>query len=755
MKNKKIKHIFAYLVIGVLLLLAVKKCFEKAPDRMSMETYNYTDVIVNDEEVMKQVDKYDSTIPDTFERVAENNQLELFLDQESIAIAVRNKANGYTWYSYDVDMNMEEKKLSKEMTNYMKSGISVITYDKFTPGRRTVLDEDVNKTYQKRENGFTVTIDFLQPKIKFDFIVEIKGGDLITSIPRESIEEYNDKLWTPGNDDVSINEIVVYPFLGSTIEKEDGYIVIPDGSGAIIRLDETPKYATGYVAPVYGKDLGYANTFSFGSESFSVKPLESVVLPIYGIIHDEKDTGVLVIAESGASYATYNYVSKNVSTQYYQSYFTYNYRTTYSQFQSRIDEEQHVLGFQKEPNKFDLVQRYVFLNGDKADYVGVAKEYRDFLTKQYGFTKKGKNKKDKIPLKIDFINNEVEMGTFNLENVKATSYNQAKDIVKSFIDKGDTNLNVTFKTYLLDKQAYRFQVFKELGGKKDFRSVLNYFKDNDVKFNYYMNYARTNHKKTKYTASKMSRQDLSVRNDKSQVYNYLNDPKYFMDFAKSDMNNLRKYHIDSLAFDGFTGSLFTHYDKGIIGYSNEGMKYIKNLMTYFNDNNIETNIYRGDAYLYPYMTDYYETPICSSNLMFIDRTIPLVSLVASGNMDMYSPYMNFSSNDDEAILKLIEYGVYPSFILTGEPTYSIKYSNSSNVYVSQNKYLEERIDNYYEKVNDALSHVLGSELINHTYINDNVVMTEYANGKKIIINYNDSDYIYKDITIKGKGFVVI
>ena len=84
-----------------------------------------------------------------------------------------------------------------------------------------------------------------------------------------------------------------------------------------------------------------------------------------------------------------------------------------------------------------------------------------------------------------------------------------------------------------------------------------------------------------------------------------------------------------------------------------------------------------------------------------------------------------------------------------------KRSNSSNVYVSQNKYLEERIDNYYEKVNDALSYVIGSELINHTYIDDNVVMTEYANGKKIIINYNDSDYIYKDITIKGKGFVVI
>ncbi|GMQ57926.1 DUF5696 domain-containing protein [Vallitalea sediminicola] len=755
MKNKKIKYIITFLVIAVLLLIALKKCFEEVPNRITMGKYDYSTIIVNDEETMNQSDDYDFTIPDTFERVAENDQLELFLDEESIAIAVRNKVDGYTWYSYDVDMNMEEKKISKEMNNYIKSGISVITYDKFTPGRRTVLDKDVKKTYQKSDKGFIVTIDFLKPKIKLDLRVEIQGGDLITSIPRESIEEYNEDLWTPGNDDVSINEIVVYPFLGSTTGKDNGYLVIPDGSGAIIKLDETPKYATGYVAPVYGKDLGYANTLSFGSTSFSVKPLESIVLPIYGIIHEENDNGVLVIAESGASYATYNYVSKNVSTEYYQSYFTYNYRTTYSQFQSRIDEEQHVLGFQKEPNNFDLVQRYVFLNKDKADYVGVAKGYRDFLTKQSRFSKKADSKKTEIPLKIDFINNEIEMGTFNLENVKVTSYDQAKNIVKTFIDKGNSNLNVTFKTYILDKSAYRFEVFKELGGRKDFKSVLNYFKYNNVKFNYYMDYARTNHKKTKYTASKMSRQDLSVRNDKSQVYNYLNDPKYFMDFAKWDIKKLDEYGIDSIAFDGFTGSLFTHYDKGTIGYSNEGMEYIKNLMTYFNKNNIETNIYIGDAYLYPYMTDYYETPICSSNLMFIDKTIPLVSLVVSGNMDMYSPYMNFSSNDDDAILRLIEFGIYPAFVLTGEPTYSIKYSDSSNVYVSQNKYLEKRIDSYYEKVNDALSHVIGSELINHMSIDDNVVMTEYANGKKIVINYNESDYIYNDITIKGKGFVVI
>ena len=751
---KRKKNLFGVIIlIIIVLIIGAKKIFNQVPSRMAIKKYDYENIIVNNNTLTSNTDEYNYLIPDSFEKIAENDQLELYLEKDTIGLAVKNKAKGYTWYSYDIHMNPEEEKISKEMVNYMKSGISVITYDKFSPGKRTIFDENVNKTYENIENGFKVAIDFLDPKIKFDLVVKLQGGDLITSIPRESIEEYNEKLWSPGNNDISMNEIIIYPFFGATKGKENGYIVIPDGSGATVKLDEVPKYATGYVAPVYGKDLGYENSLVLGD--VSVKPLENISLPIYGIIHDEGEEGVLVIAENGASYATYNYVSKNITTDYYQSYFSYNYRTAYSQFQSRVDEEQHVLGFQKEPNKFDLVQRYVFLNEDMANYVGVAKGYRTYLTKKYGFSKQEKITKSQIPLKIDFINNEIQMGILSEENVEATTYEQAKDIVQSLIESGKSNLDISFKTFVKKQRAYRFDVFSKLGGDKKLNEALEYFEENNINFSYYMNYAMTNWGKTKYTASKMSRQYLDFKNDELDILNYLNDPKYFMSFAKSDYKKLSKYGINSISFDGFAGSLFTHYDKGVIGYSNQSMEYIKDVMNYLHDNNIKTNFYGADSYLYPYMDNCYKTPINSSNLMFIDKTIPLIPLVISGNVDMYSPYMNFSSNDEEVILKLIEYGIYPSFLLTGEPTYSIKYSDSSNVYVSEDKYLRKRIDNYYEEINEALKEVMGSELINHTYINDNVVMTEYANHKKIIINYNEYEYDYKNITIKGKGFVVL
>jgi hypothetical protein len=420
-----------------------------------------------------------------------------------------------------------------------------------------------------------------------------------------------------------------------------------------------------------------------------------------------------------------------------------------------VNEEQHVLGFQQKPNEFDLVQRYVFLNDDEANYVGIAKKYRDFLEKKDKLTKNENSTYNKIPLKIDFINSEITMGTLGEESVSATTYEQAQDLSKTLLQKGYEHLNVTFKTFIPNDLTYRFRVLGSLGGQESLEEAVEFFKTNDIKFNYYVDYAKSYFEKMKYSASKMNRQDFSVYNHHRNLVNYLNNPKYYKILAEKDMDQFKKNDINSLALDGFSGSLFTHYDSGTIGTSTEGIEYTKLLMEYLHGQDIRTSMYAPDAYLYQYIEDYFDTPIHSSGLMFINETIPLVSLVLSGYKDLYSPYMNFSSNDTDAKLRLIEYGVYPSFILTGESTYKLKGTVSNDIYVSEYSYLEDRIDEYYNFVNEGLGKVLGSEMINHTIVDHGIVIVEYSNGKQIVINYNDSDYLYGDVQIKAKGVVIL
>jgi hypothetical protein len=694
-------------------------------------------------------------IPATFKKVAHNARLELYLEEETVAIAVKDKCNGSTWFSYDVSADAKGSKNSNEIAAYIKSGVSIVTYNKFTSGRRTVLGDQAKKTFEYREDGFTAKIDFTKAKIKFDLVLALQQGDLIVTIPRSSIEEYNPKLGMQGNNDIRLSEIIPYPFFGSVTHKDNGYMVLPDGAGAIVKLTETPKHATGYSAPVYGPDPGYEDTPEFNGWRTVVKPLERVTLPIYGIIHEADRSGVLVIAEGGTSYATYNYVSRDLQTNLYQSYFAYTYRTQYAQVQSRTDQGKSVLSFQQEPNRFDLVQRYVFLEGSQANYVGVAKGFRQFLIEQEGLLKRAKGTHENVPMKIDFVNNEVTMGTLGVENVPATTYKQAEELVRKLKEKGCSDLNVSFKTFVKNDWTYRFKLMDQLGGSSAFKEATDYFSANGINFSYYVDYARSWYDKTKYTANKLNRQALNVINENKVLYNYLNNPKYYTLLAKQDLGAYKKNSIGELALDGFGSSTFTHYDHGTIGYANEGMAYTEAVLNELNSNGIKTGLYQPDAYLFKYASAYYNTPLGSSNLIFIDATIPLVPLVLSGYTDMYSPYMNFSSNDAEAILKLIEFGVYPSFVLTGESTYEIKRTASNEVYVSQLTALEDRIDNYHAVVSEALHPVLGSEMINHTILADGIVLVEYDNGRKIVINYTDREYRYQDVGIKSKGFVIL
>ncbi|MFD0715599.1 DUF5696 domain-containing protein [Paenibacillus sp. GCM10027626] len=753
---KRLKIAVGLLLLAALGLYMLFNQSEKAEFSMAAAQGSAKDIVVNDGSgPCTEPAAGTAAIPSSFKKAAESGQLELYLEEESVAIAVKDKCNGYAWFSYNVDLDMQKAGYSPDIIGYIKSGVSIVTYDKFKPGRRTILGDQAKKTFQFRDDGFTATIDFTKVQLKFDVVVTLKQGDLIIEIPRESIQEYNPALWKPGNNDILLSEMIVYPFFGSVPQKENGYIVIPDGSGAIVRLDETPKYATGYSAPVYGQDYGYETTGALGPKHMAVKPLERVSLPIYGMIHDEGRVGMLVIAEDGASYATYNYVSKNLQTSDYQSYFTYNYRKAYAQMQSRVNKDQYVLGFQQLPNQFDLVQRYVFLSGAKADYVGVAKGFRDYLAKKDGLSKKTEADRKQIPLKIDFINNEVTMGTLGTENVPATKYRQAQELVKTLIEKGYQNLNVTFKTFVKEDSGYRFKVMDQLGGEDAFKEAIADFHSRNVRFSYYIDYAQSYYEKTKYTASKLNRQDMQVMNDSKLLYNYPNNPKYVQYLAERDLDALKKYNIGSLALGGLTETLFTHYDQGMIGYANEGMAYMEQALQDLNDNGIRTGIYLPDAYLYKYAGEYYDTPIVSSDLIFIDATVPLIPLILSGYVDMFSPYMNFSSNDTDVMLRMIEFGVFPSFILTGESTYDIKRTASNDVYASEYPYLQDRIDYMYAGVNEALHEVSNSEMIHHTILAEGVVRVEYANGKTIVINYNNESYSDGNVKIKAKGFVIL
>lgn len=145
----------------------------------------------------------------------------------------------------------------------------------------------------------------------------------------------------------------------------------------------------------------------------------------------------------------------------------------------------------------------------------------------------------------------------------------------------------------------------------------------------------------------------------------------------------------------------------------------------------------------------------NSSLLIENKSVPFLSLILNNTMEIYSPYCNFSFYDNDAILKMIDYNVYPSFILTNDSSYALNNTNSCSYYSTQYATHKELIISMYNSINSALSNVNNSSWENREEISTDVYVNYYSNGKKIVINYSNSDITYQGKLIKKTSWEVI
>lgn len=234
----------------------------------------------------------------------------------------------------------------------------------------------------------------------------------------------------------------------------------------------------------------------------------------------------------------------------------------------------------------------------------------------------------------------------------------------------------------------------------------------------------------------------------------VNHTEHYINYAKNDIDELNDYGIENVALNGLDRSIYTSWDDGIV-YSNQNMIDINNMLEFFHTNSVLTNVYKPDAYMYKNVQEYYNAPISSSDFTFVSASIPFMHLVIGGYIDMYSDYLNFVSDESTSLLRLVEYGVFPSFILSGGSTYELKKTNSSSLYITEYDILKTRMEDYYGFIDEGLTESIGLEMIDHTYVAEGVVLVEYENNVQILINYNNAEVTINTVIVPAESYVVI
>ncbi|RAP77603.1 DUF5696 domain-containing protein [Paenibacillus montanisoli] len=696
------------------------------------------------------------TIPSDYKKIGESGSLELYMSNASLAIMVKNKATGYVWASTPNDADLESAQLNEDWQTAIKSPVLLEYYnadEMLSTGNYLSLGGKVDGI-EPIEQGVRVKLSFESLNAGVALEVKIENDSLVVTIPQES-------MWEKG--DNKLASIQAFPFLGA-VHKADipGYMFIPDRSGALIRFNKAhSRFDEPYVGKIYGMDYTSDN-LSGNSGRTSV--------PVFGIVHGAGQNGVLGIVEDGRFNAKVVAYPSGLSTDFY--WIAPKFEIRYGYFQPTSKTMGGYNTFQKESLKTNRQVRYKFLGGNEADYVGMAKTYRTYLQEKGELVKEKKTKsKEDVPMQLRLLGGETEASAFGSNVVAMTTFDQAKTIVESLEKNGIKNLKTTLEGWndggLNGQRPAEFPVESKLGGASGLKDLKKYLESKDVPL-----YLTNNYTIAFENSDLINFKKDAVRSINNEINEFpffgWGDSDFFDDimardinpaksveFAKDDAEDMKKLGVDGMALDITGNVLVSDYNKKQPFTREQTANAYRELAANFKDNLNELAVNQANDYLWKYTDTLFGMGSGSSQYMYETDTVPFLQIVLHGYIDYFSYSSNAASSPREDTLRMIDFGQYPSFLLTHEPYWKLRDTPSVDLLTTQYTDLEQPIKETYNAVNQALKKVQDATIEARVVPDYGISAVKYSNGVEIVVNYTSSDYTYNEVSVKAKSFAVI
>ena len=490
-------------------------------------------------------------------------------------------------------------------------------------------------------------------------------------------------------------------------------------------------------------------------------------MPVFGISHgDGTQAAFVAYADSGDEYmsiaVTPSSEEKN-KFKYTHAYAKFNYNAEFFQVTNQAGDSYRKI--QDEPNKFDIDLTYQFLSGNgtdgtpAADYTGMAQVYRQHLIEKGILTEKTAEYTN-IPMRIDFLMSDSKKGVFSTQPVVVTTTTDVKNILNKLNESGISNINTGLIGWqsggetLAKPNSTSFS--RDIGSEGDFEDLMSEFKEKgiDISFsrefssinedmiNYYGNAAK--HMNTKYLL--LDKTAILPKNVPVTEYGYA-IPEKSAKWISELYKDLGEYS-QSFTIDGVSNMLVTNYENdGDSTTATEAIKLYQDTLAKISEGDTKLNLVNPNQYLWQYTDRYLESPVGTTQYVYETDTVPFLQMVLHGTMEVYAPYSNFSFYSQKDMLRMIDYNISPSFVLTQEPSYLLAATTSADYYSTEFTQYEEIVKNIYSTVNEPLSQVIGYKWDSRTVVEDGLIANQYSkdgNVKTIVINYSEDE-----MTVKG------
>lgn len=601
-----------------------------------------------------------------------------------------------------------------------------------------------------KNNSATVTYYFSDIGIGIPMKLKYSKGVLTVSVETSGIQERSEnKLLT----------ITLLPYFGAAKKGEQGYVFIPDGSGAIISLEENNAYNKFYEKEIYGE-----NSVLYKDLDDTVE--KQIYLPVFGIKQGEN--AMLGIVTEGDGVAS---IVSNVASGYYTVAPKFVYRQVdESHLQAGSTSEKIVKITPKVPTNSKFSVSYSFLKNEEANYVGMANAYQKYLVDKYSL----KNNAKGTSLDLNFLaTTEIQKSFLGIPYTgleTLTDLDDVQNVIDALDEAQCNNVRISLKGALFDglygKMPNKIKLSNKVGSLKNYKKIEDSFEENGGKL--YLLTDILHVYKTGNGISSASGTARDVGGAISKQYNY-----YPENFAKNEERSWKLVNAESLY--KITNSLAKSVKKndvniGLAGsadelYGDYHIKYTLDragmldemLNAYKRLSKANGKMYFDNANIYAleYADMISSIPLSSSQYDMFTYDIPFYQLVLHGIVDYSSPALNLSGNVQENYLRSIEYGAALRYDLVCQNSDLLNKSSAVDLYSGNcDDWLDSAINNSNEISKFYISND-NCNIVAHEQVLEGVFRTEYSNGNVSIVNYNDYDVEFDSHMIKANNFKLI
>lgn len=717
------------------------------------------ETVLEDGEVVMEgavgkVDKSEWITLDDYELVAENDSYKMYLYAPRLSVILENKATGVLTESTLSD-EMDDGNSNTSWNAYMKSGIviqAIIGTTNTYQVDMITCENTVDVT--KLDNGFSAKIFFKDYGFGLTVNVTLEDADLVVNVPDDSILEQKENNY--------ISAISLFPFMGYTfLDDKEGYMLIPDGNGALIYLDNKEgRYSTGFSQMIYGKDYGFTDSSKqtlLNDKLEMVKSANQVLAPVFGMAHTDEQTGYLAVVEKGEKRASIEAHPNGVMVNYNRCFAKFLLRDIYTQPLNNSNSGT-VTSVENDRTHTDLQVRYMMLSGDEANYSSMAVRYRNYLLDN-GLVEK---KDVSYNTRVDFLGTDREEFLMGTKAVTVTTTDDIDAIYAELDDAGVDSLISVYKGWqkggIYNLPISKYKADSHIGGTKALTELISDSAEKGYQLYLYNDALRINpstNAATFNTIKKVNKRTFTEEEASAQVYDtfYFLTPERSANMLEKFVSSYTKKGVNNLALAGISNSLYSYSYKGNYYTRYDVADTYSSLIDSVSE---ETNLLLEQpfAYLWDDTDAFLDMPLGSSDYMYIDEEVPFLSIVLKGVLPMYSDYVNFEANKTEFFLQMVESGVYPSFYITSENSSALIYTNSSDLYSTEYSTYRDTIIEYDAALREVADAVGDACIVGHEKLENDVTVVTYDNGTAVYVNYSDAEQTVNGVTVDAMSYKV-